>query len=746
MESRKKMYLSFAGGFLMPPAVWLLLAWFTEIWNFNELMQILLSPNIWIYSTVYILGSLSILYSKIKTIDKLIKNPTKSSDKKITKIMNQLPAVFAINIIVYILVGPFVVLHGMTFLTNNEFWLAEAVGIPIIFLLAAPFYIYYLASIEHFAKNFSIRNYNSFYSIKGKMTMTLGFTNVGVIALIAVSAISIVNSHPDMATGEILSNLIIKSVIGAMFAFIVQFTNIYLIIRMVSKPIKNLDDTLDVMLKDIDKGVADLTINVERKTLDEIGTITLKFNSFVGSLKELVDKIKRNSLKLTSNFESLSETSSRLSSEAEEMKSQSSQVASASEQMDITMNTMAATSEEMSMNISSVANASVEMSQNFAVLTESVSNVSESMDVISQNASESFAISESAEELASKAISTMNILGQAADEIGTVTDMIKRVAEKTNLLALNATIEAASAGDAGKGFAVVAFEIKELANQSAEAAEDITKRIEGVQLNTQNTSEAISDLSNIVGKISTSSELINRSVKDQAIAMENVSKSIIEANKGINNISFSSKELSTGSNELSKNAQETAVGIGNITKNIAKINETLSDNKENTGKLSLAATDLNIISENLSTAVSSFKVEKNIHGENSSTSSSIINENIQEEIEKIKKIVKAHVAKGDSLNKMLNGGPVVYPMDSHECTFAKWYYHEALEHLVKLPEYKAIEEPHDIIHSLMNDIFNLYQSNLIDKAKVKMEEWENVSSMLLHATDDLINKIRMIKE
>ena len=71
----------------------------------------------------------------------------------------------------------------------------------------------------------------------------------------------------------------------------------------------------------------------------------------------------------------------------------------------------------------------------------------------------------------------MRDLDQSSTEISKFTETIKMIALQTNLLALNATIEATSAGEAGKGFAVVAHEIKELANQSAKAAEDIAKKI-----------------------------------------------------------------------------------------------------------------------------------------------------------------------------------------------------------------------------------------------------------------------------
>jgi len=732
-KNRRNLILWYAGAFLMPPMAWLGLAWFAQIWTFNEMLQIVLSLNIWIYVMVYMSLSLTFLFFKLRFLTKFELDQSSAKIKKVSRVVNGLPGFFSINIIMYILIGPFVVLHGMTFLTKTEFYLAEAVGVPIIFLFAAPFYVQFLANIEKATKDFPRLISGFFFRIRGKLTMTLGFTNVGIIALVALTGISLVNSNPDHTSSQIFSNLVTKNLIGGVLALSIQLTNIFLIIRMVNKPIKNLDITLDTMLKDIDQGVADLTVKIDRSTLDEIGTITSKFQLLVKSIKSLINNIKNNASKLNYSSEELTMNSDKLSKQASNMNEQSSQVASASEQMDQTMNTMASTTEEMSMNISLVATAAGEMTQNFESLKESVENVSTSMDTVSSSANDSFQISENAEDLAQKANSTMEILHVAADEIGTVSDMIKRIAEKTNLLALNATIEAASAGDAGKGFAVVAFEIKELANQSATAAEDITKRIEGVQFNTKNTNEAIVALSEIITKISTSSEEIKDSVKIQAKTLETISINIGEASHGIKNIARSANELTSGSNELSNNAQETSNGISNISKNIATINETLNENKENTNQLGISSSELYSISEDLSESISSFLIDQ--------AEGAISNKNTLVEIRQIENIITAHIVKGEKIEKMLEGGPVVLPMDSHHCSFAKWYYAEGTKKWKNVPEFKEIEEPHEKIHTLMNDIYNLYQAKKINEAREELKNWKIISEELKIATDNFVKAI-----
>ena len=177
-------------------------------------------------------------------------------------------------------------------------------------------------------------------------------------------------------------------------------------------------------------------------------------------------------------------------------------MAAAAEQMTANVNSVAAGMEQTTTNLTSVASATEEMT---ATISE-----------IAGNSEKARRITEEANRQAARISEQMNQLGQAAQEIGKVTETITEISSQTNLLALNATIEAARAGSAGKGFAVVANEIKELAQQTAAATEDIKSRIAGVQSSTAGGIAEIGKVSQVIHEVSDIVAAIAAAIEEQA--------------------------------------------------------------------------------------------------------------------------------------------------------------------------------------------------------------------------------------
>ncbi|MBF0451111.1 MAG: HAMP domain-containing protein [Candidatus Magnetomorum sp.] len=350
----------------------------------------------------------------------------------------------------------------------------------------------------------------------------------------------------------------------------------------------------------------DLSVTIEMRSNKD--TLMLALKDMVGNLHSVIEKIKNHSGTLSSSAEQLSTISSMLASGSEEMTAQSETVASATEEMSANINAMASASEEMSVNAQTVSSTAEQMSHNMSAVASAVEEMTMSMNEIGKQASDGASVSAKAITIADQGTTAMNTLGVAAKAIGEVTEVIKQIAEQTNLLALNATIEAASAGDAGRGFAVVANEIKELANQSAKAAEDIAKRIEGVQGNTQEAIKVIGEVSEIIHRINESVSIITASVDEQTKAANEIASNIGMANSGANNIATNINEVASGATDSSKNAGEAAQGAIEVSKNIQGVSIASKEANKNAQQVNDSAVGLAQVANELQDLVGQFKL------------------------------------------------------------------------------------------------------------------------------------------
>lgn len=214
--------------------------------------------------------------------------------------------------------------------------------------------------------------------------------------------------------------------------------------------------------------------------------------------------------------------------------------------------TVAAAAEQSSANASSVAGGVSEASEGLTSVSAATEEMSATIGDIAGNTERARAISQAANEQARAIASEMTSLGGAAREIGQVTDAITQISSQTNLLALNATIEAARAGQAGKGFAVVAQEIKELAQQTAAATDDIKARVAAVQQsagaaigNIDRITAVIAEVSDIIGVIASAVEEQSVVTKDVATSLSRASYNLREATSRVAQSADASRSIAT---------------------------------------------------------------------------------------------------------------------------------------------------------------------------------------------------------
>ncbi|MCL2100153.1 MAG: methyl-accepting chemotaxis protein [Fibromonadales bacterium] len=352
----------------------------------------------------------------------------------------------------------------------------------------------------------------------------------------------------------------------------------------------------------------DMTIRTGVEQKDELGIMAVNIDKFFINLQGILKSLRVNSETLAGASEELSAVSRELASGAEETVNQSNSVASTTEQMAVNINAMASGAEQASVNANEVAGAAEQMSTNMNTIASAIEEMSASISQIASNAGDARKVAGDATEKSNEATSVMNRLGNAAKEIGQVTDVIKKIADKTNLLALNATIEAASAGEAGKGFAVVAGEIKELANQSAQSADDIARRIEGIQQGTNDAVHVINDVSDIIIKINHSVEAIAGHVEQQTKASNEIASNVAQANTGAKRVASAIGEVARGANDVSRNAGEAAKGATNVSENIGGMNQAARESAQGATQVDQSSSDLAKIAEELKLTIAKFKV------------------------------------------------------------------------------------------------------------------------------------------
>jgi methyl-accepting chemotaxis protein len=336
----------------------------------------------------------------------------------------------------------------------------------------------------------------------------------------------------------------------------------WLLANYIGKLLSRMSDAM----KELAVGDGDLTQRLDDSTGDELSEIAGWFNQFVIKLQQMIAKLSQ----VTVN---LNEFSKEQSANATESLQSVSGQQSETEQLATAMNEMQATLNEVSRNVVAAAMATKDITEessaaklatqeNLQASTNLANSISETSEVITK-------------------------LEQDSDAIGSVLDVIKQIADQTNLLALNAAIEAARAGEQGRGFAVVADEVRTLASRTQSSTQEIQLMIESLQLAAKNSSHSMLKST------------------DQAHESEELSNKIFEI---LNVIDHSISKINDMTTQIATASEEQATVAEDINRNVNQINDLSGHSVEKIHETSETAAQINSLSTQITELVNQFKI------------------------------------------------------------------------------------------------------------------------------------------
>lgn len=494
MHSKTRLMILVFIGMMVPPMAWILFLFYSTLFTFDELLSILLSPQMMIYMAIATTVMLVVFNMFLTKIETGIHSLTRYDET--VSLISKMPYYFLIGQLLYILPGPVAVLWGKPFVNFERFAFAQASVLPLLFLFIIPVFIVFVIRLEEWASPVSLSERYPFISFGKKMALAIFTTLIGTTVIMALLNAIL------LSIGQIsLETALHKNIVIGFIAIMISGVNVALLVAQVTRPIKHLNVNLKT-------DIFNLTKSFTGSTRDETGTMMDSLNRFISEIERSISHAKSiagDNLSAANRLDTISaEVKSRADQGYAIGQNASEKASSVQSTVDHSVSNLSLTLENMTSSMDQLHKGRKELS----IL----------LSTLSHNA-------QLEEELKDK----LNQLSVDAAQVKAVLSVINDIADQTNLLALNAAIEAARAGEHGRGFAVVADEVRKLAEKTQHSLVEINATINIIVQSINDSTDQMHQNIDVLREVSTISQRVDTSITQTVQAMEQTNELTVQS-------------------------------------------------------------------------------------------------------------------------------------------------------------------------------------------------------------------------